>query len=701
MPRYNIAQRPKGPDAPTKAEQDADLKTSIGRRTRLAVALAPLFASVVTGVHAAEPSLRVISDNGNGSLNERNIRVTRLHFQPDAKVLTATSRAGNIVCGAPGTATGMALNLDGNSYPLAVSGLPGGLTQPISYATGNGEVSLVLNGVPSSACISSHVFGTGSGTGTDPDVYDLKFPGQVTRTIAEAVYFDVDSRAFQVRVAQPIICTSYGTGGLTVALADPNNLSFSIGQAELLPGLSGLEYKPATLTLEPASQTSNGGAVVQCTSPGAAIEPTPGVVPSSRIFGGGFETEGVAAGKPDVQVTLEDMNGNPLAAVNAVPGANINYRVRIANIGNSPAMNVRLREFVPLPGGVSPSAMAQGGINDSCALIGGVGSDCGLGTLTFPIREDAVTIQPGQALLFTLSRRFADGVQAGAAAEAGYAAFVSPVASGTADANITDNGRWLQLTPIDNLPPEIGAVAIAPLAEGNVGALVSGSALVTIVDPEGDDITVLTATSDDQNVLPNGSVSILTTNNLNNPDEYQLTVTPAADKNGEVSVTISAGDGNSPASTREVTVTVNPINDPPEFALAASEVLATPASGCPTGGICASYTDLLIGLAPGPVGADDEDSQTVVPTGLVPVSNFVGGRLPAGSCVAAAVDGVDPSLFFASGMMPLLAGPNPSGGYSLLAGLTPTAGAVDCTVGVTDSESGVSPTQTFTIRYTP
>jgi uncharacterized repeat protein (TIGR01451 family) len=686
---------------PRQDKQDADLKTSIGRRTRLAVALAPLFALAMTGVHAAEPSLRVVSDNGGGSLSERNIRINRLDFQPDSKVLTATSRAGNILCGTPGATTGMALNLDGTSYPLVVSGLPGGLTHPVSYANDSGVVSLVLNGVPSSACISSHVFGTGTGEGTEPDVYDLKFPGQVTRTIAEAVYFDVDSRAFQIRVAQPIICTSYGSGGLTVALADPNNASFSIGQAELLAGLSGLQYQPATLTLEPASQTSLGGAVVQCTTPGAVIEPTPGTVPSSRIFGGGFEPDGVPVGKPDVQVTLEELDGDPLAALNAVPGSNINYRVRVANIGNSPAMNVRLREFVPLPGGVSPSAMAQGGLNDSCQLIGGVGSDCGLGSLSFPIEEDGVTLQPGQAFLFTLSRRFADGVQAGAAAQAGYAAFVSPIASGIADANITDNGRWLELTPIANLPPTIGAVAIAPLAEGSVGALVSGSALVTITDPEGDDITVLTATSDDQSILPNGSVSILTTNNPGNPDEYQLSVTPAADKNGEVSVTISAGDGNSPASTREVTVTINPINDPPAFALAETEVVATSASGCPTGGICASYTDLLIGLVPGPAGADDEQSQTVVPTGLVPVSNFLGGRLPPGSCVAASVDGVDPSTFFASGLMPLLSGPNPSGGYSLLAGLTPTAGAVECSVSVTDSEAGVSPPQVFTIRYTP
>ena len=502
-------------------------------------------------------------------------------------------------CSRSRATTGMSVNIDGRSYPIITAGglLPTGLTSPIDYTVSSGNVSLALNELLSGDCVTTNVFGTGQGSGSDPDVYDILFPGQVTRTIAQQVYYDVNARRFDVRVSDPILCTSYVSTGLTVALADPNDVFFDIGAAEMLRGVTSLTYSPGTLTLSPTVTQVGSGPAVQCTTPGALILPTPGSSGGGSIFVGNFE-DGSALSAPDLIVTLEQVGGAPLAGINAIPGQSFEFQVRIENVGEAAAQGVRLREFVPLPGGILASAMAQGGAGDTCERLGGSTSSCGLDGLSFPIREDGMTVGVGESLLLTLSRRFADGVLPGPAAAMGYAAFVSPSESARADANITDNGRWTTATPISNQPPVISTITLAAFDEDG-----SGTASFTVTDAEGDPVATPTATSSNQTVLPNGNISITPLGG----NSYQLMVTPAADQNGSVTVTVSATDGNSAPVTRQVPVTINAVNDPPDFTLASSVINVLACNPCSPVTQSAFVTDIV----PGPPTATDEASQNV------------------------------------------------------------------------------------------
>lgn len=81
-----------------------------------------------------------------------------------------------------------------------------------------------------------------------------------------------------------------------------------------------------------------------------------------------------------------------------------------------------------------------------------------------------------------------------------------------------------------------------------------GSVIIPVLDndsdPDGDDLTVTSATS------PDGDVTI-------NPDGT-LTFEPNPDFNGDTTITYTIDDGNGGTDTATVTVTVNPINDAPD-----------------------------------------------------------------------------------------------------------------------------------------
>lgn len=588
-----------GRDSIRKAYQELRLNRLLPLCRPQALGLAVCLCLTANPSLAAEPKLRVVSSAGGGATTERVLPLNALNYTPGTATLSAQTRSGNVTCGTAGSATGMSVTIDGSSYPIITAGgsLPNGLTAPIDYAVASGNVSLALNGLLSSDCVTTNVFGSGQGTGGDPDVYDILFPGQVTRTIAEAVYFDVNARRFDVRVSDPILCTSYASTGLTVALADPNDVFFVLGASELLPGVTGTSFDPATLTFSPSVTQVGGGPAVQCSTPGAVVLPTPGGDGGSTIFVGDFE-DGSSMSRPDLVVTLEDMAGLPLSAINAIPGQSFGFRVRIENIGEASAQDVRLREFLPLPAGIRPTAMAQGGVNDTCERLGGSTSSCGLDGLSFPIREDGLTVDVGETLLLTLSRRFADGVVPGPAADLGYAAFVSGSASAAADANITDNGRWTTATPISNQPPQISTITMAAFDEDG-----SGTATFTVTDAEGDTVGTPTATSNNQTVLPNGNITITPLGG----NSYELSVEPAADKNGPVTVTVSATDGNSAPVVQPVVVTINAVNDAPDFTLSATEIVVPACNPCSP----VTESGFVDNIVPGPATATDESAQNV------------------------------------------------------------------------------------------
>jgi hypothetical protein len=87
------------------------------------------------------------------------------------------------------------------------------------------------------------------------------------------------------------------------------------------------------------------------------------------------------------------------------------------------------------------------------------------------------------------------------------------------------------------------------------------------------------------------------------PTSAQVTYTPNADYNGTDSFTFQADDGKGGTSTGTVTITINPVNDPPTFNLGANPVSANEDAGPQT---IANYAS---SISPGPT--IDEQSQTV------------------------------------------------------------------------------------------
>jgi large repetitive protein len=94
-----------------------------------------------------------------------------------------------------------------------------------------------------------------------------------------------------------------------------------------------------------------------------------------------------------------------------------------------------------------------------------------------------------------------------------------------------------------------GPTAADDIATTNEDTPVTISVLANDTDPDGDTLTVTTASA------PNGTVVI-------NPNGT-ITYTPAANFNGTDTITYTISDGNGGTSTATVTVTVAPVNDAP------------------------------------------------------------------------------------------------------------------------------------------
>ena len=92
-------------------------------------------------------------------------------------------------------------------------------------------------------------------------------------------------------------------------------------------------------------------------------------------------------------------------------------------------------------------------------------------------------------------------------------------------------------------------IAVDDTAETDEDTAVTIDVLANDEDPNGDPITVTAATS------PDGTVEI--------NDDGTITFTPAADFNGEATIDYTIEDDNGGVDTATVTVTVNPVNDPP------------------------------------------------------------------------------------------------------------------------------------------
>jgi hypothetical protein len=145
-----------------------------------------------------------------------------------------------------------------------------------------------------------------------------------------------------------------------------------------------------------------------------------------------------------------------------------------------------------------------------------------------------------------------------------------------------------QVVTAVNAPPVSGADAYStnedtPLNVSAPGVLGNDS------DPDGDPITAVNPTQ------PAHGTVVLNSNG-------SFTYTPAANFNGSDSFTYQASDGKLTSAPATVTLTVLPVNDPPSFTLAGSNITIAASAGAQ------SVNSWATGISAGP---PDESSQTV------------------------------------------------------------------------------------------
>lgn len=667
---------------------------TLQRRYALLVTLVGLGSSGVAS--AVDPTLQVVS--GSAAVETRlPFAATSARYDVILKALVVSTRAGNFICNTQQTPGSGALRLrvDGVDYPIITGALPGTLAAPIEYRPQTFTFAFGLAGaLAPGQCVSSHATSTGM---------TLRFNAQRALPVAEQVYFDLPSRTFQIRVAEPVLCESYVTqgagSGVGILLSDANAPLFNAATAKSLPGFAEVDYALGGFELRPVAQGGGGGPRVQCSVPASSVVPTPGGGGGSLIFSSGFEEGGSVSQPSDVTVALSGV-GVPVAgsnqrSVGALPSGALQYTLRVANDGQFAASGIRLREFA-----TGAQAIAQAGQPQPAALLAG---EAGSSTCTpfggapacttpgFPLSVNIPSLAPGAGYTYTLTRVVEAGAAVGERGYLGYAATVDPDGTGP-DANLTNNSAWLAADIISNQPPVIAPVANQSMDEDGTPLVVA----ISVTDPESDPIQLPQVSSNNATLFPPGSLVV-----SGSVSPYQLTISPAPDRNGTATLSLTASDGSSTSQPRTFQVTVSAVNDPPSFTLnvPGGEIAVVNGQGGCTGTLCVgSAASFVANLLPGPVTAVDEATQVVVPA--TQLDAFGDARLPDASCRAAAQNGVAPAQFFVDGLLPRVTQPTP-GVYNLIASLTRVAGAVECDIRVVDNgtPAASSPPQVLRIRY--
>ncbi len=667
------------------------------RCTAIALSLTGLFAAGTA--QGIDPTLQVVSGSSSAE-TRRTVPLTSASFDYASRSLVATTRAGNFVCNSsqvPG-ASALKLRLDGVAYPVATGSLPGTLDAPIEYLPSTVTFALGVSGAILPAdCVSSH---------TTPNNLGLVFETQRRVPVAESVFFDLPTRTFQLRVAEPVLCWSYvthGVGtGLRILLNDSNTPLFNAGTATSLPGFSTVNYALGTFNLAPLATGAPLLPRVQCSVPNSQVSATQGGGGGGNsIFNSGFEPLSVLDNPSDVVVSISGIGSGSISnnqrTTGALPGGALQYTVRVVNEGTTAAANVRLSEFatgaqaIAQTGQPHPAQMLAGEPGSStCVRIGGAGACPAFG---FPIALNLGTLAPGEGFEFNLTRIITATASPGERGQLGYAAFVDPASAGGPDVNLSNNGAWLAADIISNQAPTIAVIVNQGMQEDGAPLQIA----VSVTDPEGDPILTPTVSSNNPTLFPLGSLQI-----SGSASPWTLTMTPGLDQNGTATVQVSATDGNSAPVVRSFQVAVDAVNDPPQFTLNVSggEIVVTEggATCLVSPALCvASATGFITNTQPGPPTALDEASQTVLPN--TEKDGIGDQRLFPDACEPAAVDGVAPAIFFAGGLMPRVL--PVAGSWNLAAQLARVEGAVDCTITVIDNgvPEAVSAPQTLRIRY--
>jgi uncharacterized repeat protein (TIGR01451 family) len=394
-------------------------------------------------------------------------------------------------------------------------------------------------------------------------------------------------------VAQPLLCADFATapGGAVNPVAleyrDPNNESSGL----IFGGISNFDYftnGAAPSLFRVSSDAQLACCVMQPASNASCFQGSTGGPTPDSLFANGFENIAIKAtkGTPGADLAVQ-MSGPPTIA----PGANFNYTITVANTGSVTITNARVRDWFPKSSGGFAAPLGTG----SWTCTGSAGASCGVASGTGNIAVNAVSLDPGANVNFSVSRPMSGSAPNSTSFSVSAAAF-SPPAVG--ELGLSNNQRALTATVQTSAPPVINSVQLP------AGLLLEDQTIAGIQINASDADSVLTPASFScslgGNLLNTGSCVFTGTE-----PNFQLSISPQANANGTGSFTITVTDTFTPV-TQAVPVTVTAVNDAPEFTLGANISVPNGTTGTQI------VTGFVTSIRKGPVTATDESSQTFI-----------------------------------------------------------------------------------------
>ena len=362
------------------------------------------------------------------------------------------------------------------------------------------------------------------------------------------------SRRVQTDTNEPALCESYlaDTGHYTLELRNANN--DIQGAQGLLPGVASLRYQ-----LGPNAQSKGAfvpqliqatyGPWLRCFDATVANATLPAAA-SDKVFNASFEKAS------NLQVEYLDTSGARITSDQMVTtiGSDSVYKVRVTNLGEAAATNVRIREFLPKSTGpLTPNMTGESCINDATA------QPCN--AVDGSLAQNVASIAPGASVTYTLTRKVAGSspIAPEVGALTSVAAFVNP--DEVAELNPADNSRRLRIGLVANGIPTADPKSINTQEDTGVAVTLSGT------DPDQGDTLV---------AWPIATQPLHGTLSGTAPN---LTYTPAADYNGPDSFTYRATDNRGGTSVpATVSITVGAVNDAPRVATLTNRTYAEGAS---------------------------------------------------------------------------------------------------------------------------
>ena len=216
-----------------------------------------------------------------------------------------------------------------------------------------------------------------------------------------------------------------------------------------------------------------------------------------------------------------------------------------------------------------------------------------------------------------------DDVQFGTNAETGERWMIlTPNAdangSGLITIRVTDSdGKYSQKSFTLTVTPVNDAPTISAIADQTILEDTSTNTITFTVDDIDNDVTTLTVTGTaDGTVIPDGNIVI-----VGNGAERTVKITPAADQNGDIEVTLTVSDPDGLTDESVFTVRITPVNDAPSY---------TPGSNQQVLEDCGAQTvtDWATDISKGP---DNESGQNLsFSLGYTNTSLFADGGAPGG-----------------------------------------------------------------------